>query len=150
MARMHSRKGGRSGSTRPLRTGTPNWVSYGGQEIVDLIVKLSKEGNSPSKIGIILRDQYGIPDVQQVTNKKMTQILLENNIPMELPEDLQNLIRKAVSLRKHLEGHKKDVGNKHSLLLTESKIRRLAKYYGSHGRLPQGWRYEPEKAKLLV
>lgn len=150
MARMHSRKRGKSGSTRPLRSSPPNWVSYGEQEIVDLIVKLSKEGNSPSKIGVILRDQYGIPDVPQVTKKKLTQILLENNVPLVIPEDLQNLIKKAVSLRKHLELHKKDINNKHSLLLVESKIRRLVKYYAIKGRIPSGWRYEPEKAKLLV
>lgn len=147
---MHSRKRGKSGSTRPLRSSPPNWVSYGEPEIVDLIVKLSKEGNSPSKIGVILRDQYGIPDVQQVTKKKLTQILLENKVPLDIPEDLQNLIKKAVSLRKHLELHKKDINNKHSLLLVESKIRRLVKYYAIEGRIPSGWRYEPEKAKLLV
>jgi len=115
-----------------------------------MIVKLSREGNSPSVIGIILRDQYGIPDVQQVTKKKIMQILIENKIPFDLPEDLQNLIKKAVSLRRHLGSHKKDLGNKHSLLLVESKIRRLVKYYTVKKRLPQGWRYEPEKAKLLV
>lgn len=147
---MHSRKGGRSGSTRPMRYAAPNWVSYGEQELVDLLVKLSKEGNSPSKIGIILRDQYGIPDLQLITKKKLSQILRENNIKLEIPEDLQNLIKKAISLRKHLEGHKKDISNKHSLLLTESKIRRLVRYYTSAGRLPAGWRYEPDKAKLLV
>lgn len=147
---MHSRKGGRSGSTRPLRSTAANWVSYGEQEIVELVVKLSKDGNSPSRIGILLRDQYGIPDVQQVTKKKLMRILKENNITFELPEDLQNLIKKAVSLRKHLENHKKDNSNKHSLLLTESKIRRLVKYYLNSGRLPAGWHYEPEKAKLLV
>jgi len=147
---MHSRKGGRSGSVRPLRSNPPNWASYGEQELVELIVKLSKEGNSPSKIGIILRDQYGIPDIRQISNKKLSQILRENNVPMDIPEDLQNLIKKAVSLRKHLEGHKKDVSNRHSLLLIESKIRRLVKYYTADGRLPSGWRYDAEKAKLLV
>jgi small subunit ribosomal protein S15 len=150
MARMHSRKKGKSGSTRPLRSSQPNWVSYGEQDIVDLAVKLSREGNSPSFIGIILRDQYGIPSVQQVAKKKLTRILIENKIPFEIPEDMQNLIKKAVSLRRHLELHKKDIGNKHSLLLIESKIRRLAKYYSARKRLPQDWRYEPEKAKLLV
>lgn len=147
---MHSRKGGRSGSVRPVRTGAPNWVSIGEQELVDMIVQFSKEGNSPSKIGIILRDQYGIPDVQQITGKKLSKMLADGGVPMEIPEDLQNLVKKAVSLRKHLESHKKDFGNKHSLLLTESKIRRLVKYYTASGRLAKGWRYDPEKAKLLV
>ena len=147
---MHARKKGKSGSKRPLRSSTPNWVTYGEKEVVELIVKLNKEGNSPSKIGLILRDQYGIPDVRQVTNKKLTQVLADNNISLELPEDLQNLIKKAVNLRKHLDAHKKDTGNKRGLLLIESKVRRLVKYYSRNGRLPEGWRYDPDKAKLLV
>jgi len=147
---MHARKKGKSGSTRPLRTSPPNWLAYGEQELVDLIVRLSKDGNSPSKIGVILRDQYGIPDVQQISGKKITRILAENSVKFDIPEDMQNLIKKAVSLRKHLESHKKDTSNKHSLLLIESKIRRLVKYYSREGRLPEGWRYDADKANLLV
>jgi small subunit ribosomal protein S15 len=36
------------------------------------------------------------------------------------------------------------------LQLMESRIRRLVKYYVREGVLPQGWRYEPKKAALLV
>ncbi|MEM5781969.1 MAG: 30S ribosomal protein S15, partial [Candidatus Aenigmatarchaeota archaeon] len=32
----------------------------------------------------------------------------------------------------------------------ESKIRRLIKYYVREKRLPEGFTYDPEKAKLLI
>ncbi|HIE33746.1 MAG TPA: 30S ribosomal protein S15, partial [Candidatus Altiarchaeales archaeon] len=64
--------------------------------------------------------------------------------------DLENLIRKAVNLRKHLEQNKKDLHNRRALQLIESKIRRLTKYYKGAGKLPENWMYEPEKAKLMV
>jgi small subunit ribosomal protein S15 len=33
---------------------------------------------------------------------------------------------------------------------TESKIWRLTKYYIRKGSLPQGWRYDPQQAKLII
>jgi len=61
-----------------------------------------------------------------------------------------NLIRRAVRIRKHLETHRKDMHNKVALILVESKIRRLAKYYKSVGELPPNWKYSPDKAAVLV
>ena len=145
---MHARKKGKSGSTRPK--GDVDWVSLSEDEIAELIVKFHKEGNSPSKIGVILRDQYGIPDVKAVTGKKITKILKENKIEYELPEDIQNLIKRAVKLRKHLSKNTRDTHNKRGLQLLESKIYRLGKHYKASGKLPSNWRYDPEKAKLLV
>ena len=67
----------------------------------------------------------------------------------EIPEDLQNLIRRALRLRKHITVNKKDLHNKRSLQLTESKIRRITKYYHTKERLPKGWKYTPRQAKLM-
>ncbi|GAI32773.1 unnamed protein product, partial [marine sediment metagenome] len=77
------------------------------------------------------------------------QILENNNIKSEIPEDLRNLIRIALKLRKHLETNNKDLKNKRNLQLTESKIRRITKYYHSEKRLPAGWKYSPKQAKLM-
>ena len=149
MARMHARKRGRSGSKKPSRKRT-DWVGYGPKEIEELIVKLSKEDKTPSEIGMILRDTYGIPSVKDVTGKKIGYFLKKNNLAYEMPEDLRNLIKKAVNLRKHLETHKKDIHNRRSLVLIESKIRRLVKYYKNTKRLSQDWRYEPENVRLMI
>lgn len=150
MARIHARRKGKSGSKHPTRTSKPEWVTYEAKEIEELIVKLAKDGNTQSKIGLILRDQYGIPSVKDVTGKKVGFFLKKNNMLSEIPEDMQNLIRKAVNLIKHLEQHKKDKHNRRGLHLIESKIRRLAKYYKKEGRLPQDWAYDPEKARLMA
>ncbi|MHA1341623.1 MAG: 30S ribosomal protein S15 [Promethearchaeota archaeon] len=150
MARMHSRKKGKSGSKRPSRIIKPEWCEYTAEEVEKLVVDLFKKGESPSSIGLILRDSYGIPLVKAVTGKKIKNILEENNLSTPLPEDLTNLIKKALNIRKHLESNKKDLNSKKGLQRTESKIYRLIKYYKRKGILPKDFKYRPEEVKLLV
>ncbi|OPX59147.1 MAG: 30S ribosomal protein S15 [Methanobacterium sp. PtaB.Bin024] len=128
----------------------PEWVEYSTEEIEEIILKLRKEGKSTSVIGVILRDQHGIPDVKSVTDMKITKILEKHGQTEEYPEDLMNLIRKAVNIREHLKENPKDLHTKRGLQLVESRIRRLVKYYTREGVLPEGWRYEPKQAALLV
>jgi len=150
MARMYSRKKGKSGSTKPLKKTKPAWMRYGSKEIEQLVVKLAKQEVKPSKIGIILRDSYGVPDVKTITKKSITKILEENKISPSLPEDLTSLIRKQIKITKHLEKNKKDMPSKRGMQLTESKIRRLVKYYKKTGKLPKEWVYDRTKADLLL
>jgi small subunit ribosomal protein S15 len=150
MARMHSRKKGKSGSKRPSMRTTPKWVKYKKDEVEKLILKLANEGNSTAKIGLILRDQFGIPSVKTITGKTISDIMKENKIHPKYPEDMFNLLKQAINLRNHLEKNKKDYTSKRGLELLESKIRRLGKYYVKTGVLPEDWRYNPEQAKLLV
>jgi small subunit ribosomal protein S15 len=149
MARMHSRKKGKSGSHKPA-VKKAAWVSYKTKEIEEIAVKLAKEAKSSAEAGILLRDQYGVPSVRATTGKKMQQIMKENKMGPQLPEDLNNLLKKAIKLKTHLDTNKHDRYSKRGLELTESKIRRLAKYYKSRKVLPEKWGYDPEKAKLLV
>jgi small subunit ribosomal protein S15 len=150
MARMHSGKRGKSRSTRPYRTAPPKWVQLSKKEIEEVVVKLGKKGMPPSKIGVILRDQYGVPSVKLMTGKRIAQILEEKGIKTELPEDLMNLIRSAVQLDKHLNENPKDMTAKRGMQLVEAKINRLARYYAREGRIPTNWKYDLSKAKLLV
>lgn len=149
MARMHARRKGKSGSTHPVREKSPEWSALNPREVESRVIELAKSGKSTSEIGLILRDQYAIPDVKTAIGKKISKILEENNMRSEIPEDLRNLMSTALQLKKHLEVHKKDLKNKRNLQLTESKIRRLTKYYQSQNRLPKGWKYSPEQAKLM-
>ena len=149
MARIHARRKGQSGSAHPMRDKHPEWSALNPREVESRILELAKSGKSTSEIGLILRDQYAVPDVKIATGKKISDILEENKIRPEIPEDLRNLMSTALQLKKHLEVHKKDFRNKRNLQLTESKIRRLTKYYQSQNRLPRDWRYTPEKAKLM-
>ena len=97
-----------------------------------------------------LRDTYGIPSVKEVTGERINEILKRNGQASEYPEDLMNLIRRAVNIRDHLEENPKDLHSKRGLTIIESRIRRLGSYYVSEGELPEGWRYNPQQAALLV
>ncbi|MBU7018277.1 MAG: 30S ribosomal protein S15 [Theionarchaea archaeon] len=149
MAKMHSKKRGKSRSRRPLRTSPPTWSEYSREEVTDLVLKYRREEYTPSLIGTVLRDQHGIPSVKLATGKKITRILSEQELQPKLPEDLTNLMKQAVNLRKHLEENPKDLHSRRGLQLCESKIRRLVKYYRGR-KLPPDWRYDPERAELLV
>ena len=150
MARMYSRKKGKSGSKKPSKIIKPAWVRYSDQEVEQLVVKLAKQDKSTSLIGMILRDSYGIPDVKIITNKKINQILKDHKLPSKLPEDLKALIIKEIRLTKHLELNRKDFTVKRGQQITESKIKKLAKYYINTKVLPADWKYDRAKAKLLI
>lgn len=150
MARMHSRDLGKSGSTPPSKKRPAEWLDLKPKEIEEIIVKLANAGQTPAQIGVALRDQHGVPDVQQATGKRVSQVLAENNLLPDVPRDLLNLISKSVDLMKHMEENKKDATAKRGYQLTVSKIRRLAKYYKSNRKLAENWRYTPDQAKLLV
>ncbi len=150
MARMHSRKRGKSGSTRPARLEKPTWVEPSQEEVESEVVKLARRGHSKSMIGTIMRDSRGVPLVKLVTGKKVTQILEENEIKSTLPEDLANLVRKALNIRKHLETNHKDKESRKGLNRCESKIYRLIKYYKKKKVLAPDFKYDPEKIRTLV
>jgi small subunit ribosomal protein S13e len=57
---------------------------------------------------------------------------------------------KAVAVRKHLERNRKDKDSKFRLILIESRIHRLSRYYKTVGVLPPTWRYESATASTLV
>ena len=86
----------------------------------------------------------------QNRGEKITDILKRNGTDFEYPEDLLNLIKRAVNIREHLEENPKDIHTKRGLIKIESKIRRLVKYYTRNNVLPEGWRYDPKTAALLV
>ena len=65
---------------------------------------------------------------------------LVSGLAPEIPEDLYHLIKKAVSIRKHLERNRKDKDSKFRLILVESRIHRLARYYKKTKKLPPVWK----------
>lgn len=150
MAKLHSKKHGKSGSKRPTFKVAPTWVEYSAHEVEELVVKLNKQGHNATTIGRILRDQYGVPLVRTITNKSISDILVESGQKIAYPDDILALIRKAVRMSKHLAANKKDALNTTKLIHIESKIKRLAKYYIGKGRLAHDWKYNRETAALIV
>ncbi len=150
MAKMHSGARGRAKSKKPAVKEQPTWLRYSEKEVELLIQKLAKEGLSPSKIGLHLRDVYGIPDSSVITKKKVTEVLKEKNMAPKLPEDLRALFKKNAQLHKHKETNKQDQPAKRSITLTDSKIRRLVKYYKRTGVLASDWTYNPADLKFYL
>lgn len=150
MGRMHSRGKGIAASALPYKRSPPSWLKVSAAEVSEHIVKLARKGLYPSQIGVILRDTTGIPQVKSVTGAKILRILKKNGIAPEIPEDLYHLIKKAVAVRKHLEKFRKDKDSKFRLILIESRIHRLSRYYKRTMKLPANWRYNSSTASALV
>ncbi|KAL9658617.1 hypothetical protein ABK040_006154 [Willaertia magna] len=150
MGRMHGSGRGISQSVIPYRRSAPSWLKVQSNEVVDDIVKLARKGFTPSQIGSTLRDNNGVGRVKSVTGKKILRILKANGLAPEIPEDLYQLIKKAVGIRKHLEKTRKDKKAKFQLILCESKIHRLGRYYRASKVLPPNWKYESATADALV
>ncbi len=140
----------RAPSTKPVREKAPEWVPMRASEVEAKIVEMAKDGVQPAQIGLRLRDNYGIPSVHELTGKKITAILAENEATGKLPQDLQNLVRRSINLQEHLQHNSRDIHNRRGLELIEARIRKLAKYYQKKGALETTWKYTRQGARLLV
>ena len=150
MARMHSKGKGTSGSSKPNNDTAPSWSESDKGTVEELILKYANEGHSSAKIGTLLRDMHAVPDVRLVMGERISQTLSRNNLDSTYPEDMMNLMRKALSLIDHLSSNKKDLHNRRQLELCESRLRRLAKYYVGTGRISSTWTYKRDKLRLMV
>jgi len=112
------------------------------------VLKLAKDGVSPSRIGQALRDDYGVPLVKPILGKSLGEVLAEGKLSPKVPQDLQDLIGRAQRVQRHLQSHKSDRKNVHSLELVEAKIYRLSKYYKEKGILPSDFKYTAVVAQL--
>ena len=148
MGRMHTHRHGKSHSIRPATLRVPSWITLKPAEIETLVVKYAKDGLTPSQIGIKLRDQHSIPLIKVITKKGINQILEEKDLKPEMPEDLENIVNKAVGLQKHLKENKGDNRNVRSLELIEAKVHRLSVYYKRIERIPKTWKYKSVVAQL--
>ncbi|MBI2573701.1 30S ribosomal protein S15 [Candidatus Woesearchaeota archaeon] len=149
MARMHSRARGKSGSKRPIKQ-VSTWAPYKESEVEKLVVKYAKTGKTKSEIGMILRDSYGIQSVHALTGKRVADIVAENNLTKKLPDDVMALIKRLIDIRAHMDKNKQDMTAIRGLTLTNSKIRRLTKYYKAKGIMAQDWQLDMNKLKIYL
>ncbi|KAI6027045.1 ribosomal S13/S15 N-terminal domain-containing protein [Pisolithus marmoratus] len=150
MGRMHAPGKGISSSALPYRRTPPSWLKTTPDEVVEHIVKLARKGLTPSQIGVTLRDSHGIPQVRFVTGNKILRILKTHGLAPAIPEDLYHLIKKAVAVRKHLEVNRKDKDSKFRLILIESRIHRLARYYKTKQVIQPNFKYDAATASTLI
>ncbi|AKA49568.1 30S ribosomal protein S15 [uncultured archaeon] len=140
MARMHTRKKGKSGSRAQFSTENHTWVEMSNDEIKETVVKLKNEGLSKSLIGIRLRDQYGIPSTKVMFNQKLGVLLGSEGLAENIPEDLNNLISRYQRVKRHNQLNSKDTANARNGALIMAKILRLVRYYKRKGVLPAEWK----------
>tara|TARA_B100001996_G_scaffold92943_1_gene69353 strand:+ start:3811 stop:4266 length:456 start_codon:yes stop_codon:yes gene_type:complete len=150
MGRMHASGRGSSGSTRPFIDTAPEWSNTDKSAIEELILELAGKGHTTAEIGLILRDQHAVPNVRLVLGERVGQVLARNEISPSIPEDLMNLMRKALRMLDHLNANHKDLHNRRQLELIESRIRRLSRYLKETGALDSEWSYKRDQLRLAV
>ncbi len=150
MGRMYGSGKGIAKSSIPYKNKPPRWFTVDSNDVVKQIENLAKKGYKPSQIGVILRDNYAIPQSRLITGAKILRVLKKKGLAPQIPEDLYHLMRRAVSIRKHIEKNKRDRDSKYRLILVESKIHRLVRYYKLTKQIPSNWRYDYQTALALV
>jgi len=150
MGRMYGPGKGMSSSVLPYARVAPGWVRSTAGEVEEMIVRAAKKGHLPSQIGALLRDTHGVPLVHGVTGGKILRMLKARGLAPEVPEDLYFLIKKAVAIRKHLDRNRTDVDAKFRLILVESRVHRLIRYYRRTKKIAPNLKYESTTASALV
>jgi len=150
MGRMHTPGKGISRSALPYKRAPPTWCKLEPNKLKEEIIKFAKKGTTPSQIGVILRDSMGIAQVNSISGTKILRVLKGAGLAPQIPEDLYHLIKKAVNIRRHLEKNRKDIDSKFRLILVESRVHRLSRYYKLKKQLPPIWKYESSTASALV
>ena len=102
----------------------PLWLKYSEEEVKALILKLADKGLTAEKIGLILRDTYGIPRVN-VYGLKIKEVLQER---FQEPT-LINLERKVSTLETHVQKNKQDKKSKRSLIISKAKLKKRQDYH---------------------
>ena len=127
---MHSFGKGMADSSLPYKRTPATWANkHTSKDVITQIIRHAKKGLTPSQIGVQLRDSAGVAQVKNITGRKVLRILKHHGLAPETPEDLYFMIKKAVQMRKHMEKNRKDKDQKFRLILIESRIHRLARYY---------------------
>merc|ERR1712066_1005246 len=114
------------------------------QKITNYIQALAKRKEPPSKIGKILRDSGGIPQVKTVCGMKILRIIKLAGLDSDVPEDLFSLTAKAKRMREHIErDHRENKNDKDQvfhLKNTDAKIKRLERYYKKSNKINRNYK----------
>jgi len=95
------------------------------EEFEKKVIDLAKQGTTSEKIGLILNKEHGTGKAKLTYNKRISQILRENNLYIN--PDKKNLTDQAEKLKKHLSKNRLDHPTRRILLIQEAKLRKLVK-----------------------
>jgi len=103
----------------------PVWLKYTEEEVREIILKLAEKGLTSEKIGLVLRDQYGIPKTK-IYNIKIGQVLKEKNKFTD--PSLLNLQKRTDRISGHVNKNKQDKKAGRSLILVKAKLKKVKDY----------------------
>ena len=103
----------------------PAWLKFTDKDVEAIVVKLAKKGLTSEKIGLALRDTYGVPKTK-LLGKKISKILKENELYHDA--NLINLEKKKGQMKRHLEKNKQDKKTRRALMILMARIAKLKKY----------------------
>jgi small subunit ribosomal protein S15 len=99
----------------------PVWLKYTEDEVKAIIIKLADKGMTSEKIGLVLRDQYGIPKTK-IYNIKIGKVLKEKG-KFEEPT-IKNLKQKLGEVIEHYKKNKQDKRAERALIKTKAKLKK--------------------------
>ncbi len=111
--------------TKKTKIEKPVWLKYTKDKVKEIILKLAEKELTAEKIGLTLRDQYGIPKVK-LYNLKISEILKQKNKFKE-PTEL-NLQKKLTKLAEHYKKNKQDKKSERALIITKTKLKKIKDY----------------------
>lgn len=108
-----------------LKVEKPLWLKMSLEELEKIIEQLAKEEHTTEKIGLILRDQYGVPTTRMF-GKKLGQILREKGLYKDA--DILNSGKKLERIKNHLQQHTRDKNGKRTLEIRVARMRKHQLY----------------------
>jgi len=101
----------------------PTWLKYTKEEVKAIILKLANKGLTAEKIGLVLRDQYGIPKV------KIYGITIKEILGEKFQEPtITNLETKLNKIIEHFKKNKQDKKTGRALIITKAKLKKRTEY----------------------
>jgi len=107
------------------KTEKPVWLKYTEAEVKAIILKLANQGMTSEKIGLTLRDQYGIPKTK-LYGFKIKEVL-DSKEQFQEPTNI-NLKKKLDIIIKHYAKNKQDKKAERSLIITKAKLKKRDDY----------------------
>lgn len=101
-----------------------DWTKIKPTDIEQIIVELARQGNAPEKIGLILRDQHGVPKAK-LLGLRVGKILQKNKLAID--SEKKNISNKIEGLKKHSTKNKHDYTAMRKAVMYSATINRRAK-----------------------
>lgn len=107
-------------------TSKPLWLKMSEKDLIKVIDELADK-HQPAQVGIILRDQYGVPTTK-VYGKKLGAYL--KDLGYDSDAEFKNAEKKVEKLKEHLKENITDRKAKHKLQRAQARLNIIGKYKG--------------------